>query len=1031
MNKLISVIVLHLLLISPMFAQELTLEGTVVDKTGIGLPGVNVVVDGTQIGTVTNLDGYYSLQIPSRDVTLVYSFIGMNTVKEEVNGRTRIDVILSDDSQKLEDVMVVAYGTTTKEAYTGAAQVVDKEMMENRPVTSFEKSLQGTTAGLQVTSSSGQPGAQATVVIRGIGSLNASSTPLYVIDGVPMAGGLNDINPNDIENLTVLKDAAAASLYGSRAANGVIIITTKKGKAGQTRISFNSQVGISSRISDGYKLMNSSQIYEQSWMGLYNWGLLYGEHENGDPFNRQDAIDYAHGSVKETVGFNPFGVDNPLDDNGQVIPGTKVLTDTDWRDEVYKTGVIQNYNLNVAGGTENTNIFFSLGYYNDSGTTLSSDFTRYTSKINVNHKVNSYISTGISNNLTYSETNAPPGGSGFANPVRSAEVINAASPVYNNDGTYNWDNKAIRDFNPVGLSELDIYRYNDVRGILNAYINVNLLPSLSFRSTGGVDYANSKGLNYLNPYHGDGAGVEGRSSMSRSDNMILSVSNIFNWTKSGADSNFEVLTGQELTTGKSTFLSAEATKFPIPGFPDLSWGAKPEQPSSGPSEWKLLSYLGQAKYNYGGRYYFSASLRGDASTRFGEDNKWGLFYSVGASWRLSEESWMQDIAWLNNLKLRGSYGTSGNSSIGNYASLGLYGSGANYGGFPGIAFVQPENNDIAWESIASFNIGFESRLFNRLDVNMEYYQRDSDGLLFGKPLSASKGFSGIITNLGAMVNKGLEATLDYDAIRTSNFKYAVSFNITSNKNEILNLVNDRILSGSKLLEPGASLHQFYLQEWAGVNPDTGQPMWFVNADSDDKAGNVIPESAYLDPHGSGRQVTSSYSDAERVRKGTALPDFYGGLTNNFSYKNFDFSFYFYYSLGNQIYNDDYATNMHDGSQPGINLAADALDAWTPNNRYTNVPRYVAYSQDEGNQMSTRFLEDASYLRLKNITLGYTLPQAWTERFHLQGLRAFVSGENLFTLTKFKGFDPEAALNGRLGNAIPGVKVVTVGLKIDL
>jgi TonB-linked SusC/RagA family outer membrane protein len=846
-----------------------------------------------------------------------------------------------------------------------------------------------------------------------------------------MAGGLNDINPNDIESLTVLKDAAAASLYGSRAANGVIIITTKKGKAGQTKISFNSQVGVASRISDGYKLMNSSQIYEHSWMGLYNWGLLYGEHEDGTPYTREEAIAHAHGTVEETVGFNPFGVDNPLDDNGKVIPGTKVVTDTDWRDEVYKTGIIQNYNLNVSGGNEDTNVFFSLGYYNDSGTTINSDFTRYTSKVNVNHKVNSFISTGISNNLTYSKANSTPGGSGLANPVRAAEVINAASPVYNNDGTFNWDNKAVRDFNPVGLAELDIFESSGVRGLLNAYINLNILPSLSFRSTGGVDYSNSKSLNYYNPYHGDGAGVDGRSRRSRADNMILSISNIFNWTKSAADSNFEVMAGHELTTGKSTALMAEATNFPIAGYPDLTWGAKPERPSSGPSEWKLLSYLGQAKYNYGGRYYLSASLRGDASTRFGEDDKWGIFYSVGASWRLTEEAWMNNITWLNNLKLRGSYGTSGNSSIGNYASLGLYGSGANYGGFPGIAYVQPENSNIAWESIAAFNIGFESRLFNRLDINLEYYVKESDGLLFSKPLSASKGFSGIMTNLGAMENKGIEAVVNYDVISTSDFTYTLGFNFTSNKNKILNLVNDRIVSGSKLLEPDAPIHQFYLTEWAGVNPDTGQPMWFVNADSDDKISGENPESSYTDPHGSGRQVTSSYSDAERIRKGTALPDYYGGFTNTLNYKNLDFSFYFYYSIGNQIYNDDYATNMHDGAQPGNNLAADALNAWTPNNRYTNVPRYVVASQDLGNQMSSRFLEDASYLRLKNITLGYTLPKSLTKRLRLQGLRAFVSGENLLTFTDFKGFDPEAALNGRLGNSIPGVKVVTVGLKIDL
>ncbi|WP_075589806.1 SusC/RagA family TonB-linked outer membrane protein [Labilibacter marinus] len=1031
MKRIIGVLLLHLLLISSVFAQAFTVEGVVTDDTGQALPGVNILLEGTLKGTVTNIDGSYHIELPSHEGTLVFSFIGMNVVKENINGRVRIDVVLTDDSQQLDDVMVVAYGTTTKEGYTGAAEVVNKEVMENRPVTSFEKALQGTTAGVQVASSSGQPGSQASVIIRGIGSLNASSSPLYVIDGVPMAGGLSDINPNDIESLTILKDAAAASLYGSRAANGVVIISTKKGAAGQTRISFNSQVGVASRISNGYELMNSTQFYEHSWMGLYNWGLLYGDHDDGSSFTIDDAKEYAHEKVESTVGFNPFGVENPLDANGKLIPGTKTITDTDWRDEVYKVGIIQNYNLNVAGGNDKTDVYFSLGYYNDSGTTLSSNFTRYTSKINVNHQVNNFITAGISNNLTYSETNAPPGGNGFANPVRSAEVINAATPVYNNDGSYNWENKAVFDFNPVGLSEMDLYEYQDVRGLLNTYINLDLLPSLSFRSTGGVDYSNSKGVNYYNPHHGNGAGVNGRSTMSSSDNMILSISNILNWKKTNDISSFDVLGGQEFTSGKYSFLSAGVTDFPISDYPDLSWGAKPENPSSGPSEWSLLSYLGQFKYNYGGRYYLSSSVRGDRSSRFGADNKWGIFYSVGASWRITEEEWMPDLTWLNNLKLRASYGTSGNSSIGNFASLGLYGSGSNYGGYPGIAAAQPANHDLAWESLANFNVSLEASLFKRLDINVEYYKKDSDGLLFGKPLSASKGFGSIMTNLGAMVNQGVEATLNYKVVKQKDFNYTINFNFTANRNEILNLVNDRIVSGSKLLEPGASLHQFYLLEWAGVNPDNGKPMWFVNSQSDDKEGNTSTESSYVDPHGSGRDVTSNYSDAERVRMGTALPDFYGGLTNSLNYKDFDLSFYFYYSIGNQIYNDDYAASMHDGTQAGNNLATDALDAWTPDNRYTNVPRYVTNGIDEGNQMSSRFLEDASYLRLKNITLGYTLPQSFAARLHLQGLRAFISGENMFTLTKFKGFDPEAALNGRLSNAIPGVKVVTMGLKIDL
>ncbi len=1025
MKQILWGLLLNLVVIFPAISQNLKVGGIVTDlQTGEPIPGVNIIIEGTINGTTTDFDGKYTIDVPGNDATLLFSFIGMTTVKEQVNGRTVINVALGTDSEVLGDVMVVAYGTTTKEAFTGAAEVVSSEKLEDRPVTSFEKALQGTTAGLQVTSSSGQPGSTATIRIRGVGSLSASSSPLYIIDGVPMSGGLGDINPNDIESLTVLKDAAASSLYGSRAANGVIIVTTKQGVKGKTKISFDAQYGISSRVSDGYKLMNSTQIYEHSWEGLYNQSLLSGG-------TMADARQFAHNNVEGIVGFNPFAIENPLDDNGNVLPGTKVLTNTDWRDEVYKTGVTQNYNLSVSGGTEATKVYFSLGYFSDNGTTLGSDYSRYSGKVNVNHKVNDFITAGISNHVSYSETHAPPGGSGGANPVRSAEVINAASPVYNVDGSYNWGNKAVFDFNPVGLAELDEYEYISKRALVNAFLNFQLLPSLSFRTTGAIDYSDEDGLNYYNPFHGNGAGVGGRNTTSRSDNMAWNLTNVLSWNKTSENSSFEMMMGQEAHAEKYSVLSAGAIEFGIPDHHELVWASQPEMPSSYSTEWAMVSYFGQAKFNYGGKYYLSASLRNDGSSRFGENNKYGWFYSLGGSWRITEENWMPEISWLNNLKLRASYGTSGNNSIANFASFGVYGSGANYGGMAGITPVQLAQPDLQWEKIKSLNVGVEARFFNRLSGTFEYYSRKSDALLFGKKLSAAKGFGSILTNLGAMVNSGFEATLNLDVIEQTDLTWNMDFNISTNKNEIKNLETKRNLSGTKIQEKGGDVYQFFLKEWAGVNPENGRPMWYTNVASDDEDNSQEPISAFEDPSGSGKMVTSDYGDAERVRKGSALPDFYGGLSNTIKYKNFDLSFYFYYSLGGQVYNFDYAANMHDGTSPGNNLAVDALDAWTPNNQYTNVPRYVTNNQDRGNQMSTRFLEDASYLRLKNVSLGYYLPESLCHRIHVNRLKVFASGENLWTLTDYKGFDPEGAINGTTNSSIPGVKVFTFGVKMDL
>ncbi|MFC2109896.1 SusC/RagA family TonB-linked outer membrane protein [Bacteroidota bacterium] len=1025
MKRLIGCLILFCLMgVNNTYAQSITVEGNVNDESGVPLPGVTIIVEGTSQGTLTDFNGYYTLSVPSGNAKIVFSYIGMKTITELVNNRTTINAVLKENFEQLESVIVVAYGTSTKEAYTGAAAIVDNETIEDRPVSSFEKALQGTTAGLMVSSSSGQPGAGSTVRIRGIGSLSASSAPLFILDGAPMSGAISDINPNDIETVTVLKDAAASSLYGSRAANGVILITTKQGKSGTTKISFSSQLGISQRISDGYALMNSTQFYEQSWMGLYNEALLDGE-------TISQAQTYAHEEVKDVVGYNPFGVDTPLDNTGKLIPGTQILTNTDWRDEIYKIGFIKTHNINISGGSDLTKVFMSLGYYSDSGTTLGSTFSRITNKINVSHKINDFLKAGMNSHISYSKTIAPPGGTGFANPVRSAEIINSASPVYDGAGNYEWGNKAVLDFNPVALADLDKYIYKTKRAVVNAHLDVDFSSKLKFRTTIGIDTSLDDGLNYYNPDHGNGAGVNGRTTASRSDLLSWNISNILTYSHANDISLFEVLVGQEALGTDYSVLSAAVTDFGIPGKIDLSWGASPEQPGSFTTSSRMVSYLSQIKYDYDSRYYFSTSARIDGSSRFGENNKYGLFYSVGGGWQLSKEDWMPDWSWLNNAKLRASYGTSGNNNIGNYASLGLYGNGFNYSGSSGIGATQLENLNLSWEKIQSANIGLELNLFSKLDASFEFYNRNSDGLLFGKPLSAISGIGTILSNLGAMSNRGIEASFKYNLIDNNNFYSSIGFNISTNSNKILELTTEKIVSGTKLLEEGSSLYQFYMREWAGVNPDNGKPMWYVNDSSDDKEDNIFPESAFDDPLGSGKKVTSSYNDAERKRLGNSLPKVFGGINYDLSYKNLALNFYLYYSLGGKAYNNDYATNMHDGTQSGNNLALDAARAWTPNNRYTDVPRYVKNNTDQSEQMSSRFIEDASYIRLKNINLSYQFSESTCKAFKLNSLKAFVSAENFLTFTKFKGFDPEVAINGTTNNNIPGVKVVTMGLKLEL
>lgn len=1031
MKRFLSGLLLALMVSISAFAQSIKVKGKVTEQeTGETLPGVNIMVEGKTIGTITDLDGNYSIEVGANE-TLVFSFTGMKSVKEVVNGRTEINVMLAPDSEVLDEVMVVAYGTTTKEAYTGSAQVVSSEVIEARPVVSFEKALQGTTSGLQVTSSSGQPGSSATIRVRGIGSLNAGGGPLIVLDGVPFAGSFSDINPNDIASVNTIKDAAGAALYGSRAANGVIIVTTKQGSKDNTKISFSAQFGRSQRISDGYALMNSTDFYQHSWMGLYNQATF-----SDEPSTIAEAKIYADERVKEIVGgFNPFGVENPLDDSGRLIPGTVVNTDTDWRDLVYKTGLTKSYNLNVAGGNEKTSAYFSLGYFKDDGTVLASDFERYSGKINVSHQVNKFIKAGMRNTFSLSTIHSLPNGGAASNPIRAAEQFNAATPVRLGDGNYNWDNAVSFDFNPVGLAEMDLYESKSANAIINAFLDVNILKNLVFKSTASFNYLTSESITYYNPEHGNGAGVGGRGTQGRSSAIITNFTNVLTFDKQFDKHYIQALAGTEVMQTSSSSLSAGATDFALPGEYHLAYAAQPSTASSGggPGHHLYTPLLSNITYEYDGKLNLSASYRVDGSSRFGEDAKFGHFYSFGAGWTVSQSSFMPQIDWLNHLRLRASYGTSGNSAIGNFASLGLYSSGFNYGGTPGVGMTQLANPALGWEKQGMMNLGTEFTVLDRVTTTVEYYIKNSHGLLYTNPLSRAKGSGGILTNLAEMKNSGIELLVEYNAIKKKDFTYTVALNLTTNTNEILNLNGQTLKSGgTKIVEEGGSLYRFFLAEWAGVNPDNGDPMWYTNQESDDDPTNEgEPESAFIDPLGTGRMVTSEYNDAERVRFGLALPDYYGGINNMFTYKNFDLSFYIYFSQGASTYNSDYAANMHDGNTPGTNLAKDALNAWSPTNRYTDVPRYSTNNSTQSSSLSSRFLEDASYIRLKNISFGYNLPAHVCKTIGLRGGKLFMSAENVWTSTNYKGFDPEGALNGTTSSNVPGVKTYTVGFKLDL
>ncbi|ANQ52831.2 TonB-dependent receptor [Flammeovirga sp. MY04] len=1011
---------------STTYAQEVVVKGIVKDATSNELlPGVSIWIEGTTTGTTTNFEGQFTIMVNGPEDQLHFSFIGMEDKLVTVGNQTNIEVVLNSDSEQLDEVLVVAYGTSDKKAFTGAAETIAGESLATRPVSSAASALQGATSGVQVTSSSGQPGSGPTVRIRGVGSMSASSSPLYVIDGVPY-DGIGTLNPNDIESMTVLKDAVSASLYGSRAANGVIIVTTKGGKQKEhSRLTVDAQVGVTSLMNNGVKLMNSADYYQQTWNGLFNNQFyLHGKTQN-------ESAAYAHENVEAISGWNPYNMDQPFDYNGNVAAGAKIIQDTDWRNALYQTGRVENYNIGFSHSTEKTNYFLSLGYFDQLGHVKGTDFNRISGRINLDHQINSWLKVGTNNTLSFYNQNAQPNGTAGANPVRAVEIINPTTPIYTEDGDYNWYNTAVLDFNPIGLIEKDIYNTKGNNISSSLYLLFDFNKHLNFKTTGSMNYNSSNSVVYYNPEHGNGSGVNGRGSKSHDQSMALNWSNVLTWDNTYGKHHITLMGGQETYYVKADGLYAESTDFGIGGNPHLGIGAKPEQATSYTSNRSLLSFFSQFSYDFASKYYLNASVRSDGSSRFGENNKFGVFPSLGASWRVGQENFLSNASWINELKLRGSYGLTGNDKIGDGNYLALYSLGSNYGDRPGMTPVQLANPNLQWEKMTLANIGVDFSIFNRIQLSGEYFIKDSDGLLYAQPISYSKGFGSVLTNIGHMVNKGVEITLHTENIVKKNFSWTTDFNLTNIESEIKNIGADQLISGNYLLKEGLSWYSFYLREWAGVNPDTGEPMWFVNVNNTHDEQAEMPETAFDDPHGSGRKVTSEYEDAYRTVNGSALPTLYGGLSNTFKYKNFDFSFLLYYSLGGKIYNYDYAKNMHDGANPGYNLADEAKNSWTPDNKYTDIPRYIVNNEDNGHLASTRFLEKGNYLRLKNVNLGYNLPQSACQKIHISSLRVYFSGENLWTLSNYKGFDPEQALSGSTNDNIPGVATYSVGFNFGL
>ncbi len=1027
-GRLFPVFLLLLVLITvhkKVVAQQITVTGRVSEKgSGLALPGVSVRVKGGTKATFTDAKGQFSLPLKPAERTLVFTFIGFNTRELAVKG-TLLNVELSSSDTKLDEVVVVAYGTANRGSITGSVASINGEKLESRQVSDISKALQGMAPGIQTSSASGQPGTSAAVRIRGIGSINASSAPLYVVDGSPYDGDINAISPNDIASISVLKDASSSALYGSRGANGVIIITTKQGQtSGETKVNASVNQGFSSRAVKDYEQLTTDQYFELYWEALRNKGLTNG-------LNADLAANSASQNLVKVLGINPYGPDfpKPVEPNGKLDADARPLWNDSWADEMTRTGKRTEAELSFSGGNEKSRFYISGGYLNDQGVGIGSGFKRYNTRVNVSTQAKSWLAAGLNVSATNSKQDFPQSeDSQTSNIINFPRIVAGFYPVYERkeDGSLKLVNgKKVVDYGEyrpsaasprtnlvgtVGLDKSEIVKDNvSARSFLEATI----LPELKFKTSYSADFNNRNDHFYSNPLYGGAVSIGGAVSRENIRTFSYTLSNILTYNKKlRQDHNLSLLAGQEFYSFNIRNMAGSRQKFVLPGFYEPVAASQLNDFTGQATDYALLSFLGRAEYDYLSKYYLSASVRTDGSSRFSPSSRWGTFWSVGASWKVSQEEFLKNQAWLDMLTLRASYGAQGNDNIGTYYAYESLYSIKNNLGESGVVTSRLPTPDLKWESNLNLNIGLDLAVFNnRLGASIEFFNRQSKDLLFSRPLAPSLGFSSIDANVGALRNKGIEVQLKGSPVVRGDFRWDIDFNITHYKNKITSLPQSSITSGTKKLMVGGSIYDFYIREWAGIDPETGNPQWYKVDENKNKT------------------KTGKYSDATPTFQGSALPDAYGGITNTFRYKGIELSALLAYSLGGKILDSDYTMMLHNGSSPGRAWAAEIARRWTPENRNTNVPRLTTDNLS-WTSTSTRFLYDASYARLKNLGLSYTLPKGLTQRLKVNTVRASLVGENLLTFYGHKGMDPEQAIGGTTYYRYPAMRTLSAGLQFN-
>ena len=1076
MEKRLTMFFACLFLSVGMALAQTKVTGTVISQEdGQPIIGAAVKVVGTSQGMLTDVNGRFSLTLPAGKTDLQVTYLGYEG--KTVKAKNGMRIFLQSDAKALDDVLVVAYGKTSKQAFTGSATQLDGEAMSMKNTSEITKTLQGEVAGVQVFNTSGQPGSNATVLIRGLGSINSSSAPLYVVDGMQFSGDISGLNPGDIESMTVLKGPSATSLYGSRAANGVILVTTKSGKRGELKIEAEIKAGANARWIPQYNTIKSPERFtELTWEGMKNmFRDVYGFGDQAGLYANAYLFDGGRYGIDNMYNMWDVDGDQLIDpETGSFYEGiNRKYTPENWDDHIFRTGLKLESDVKISGGNDRINFFTSLGFLKDEGYYLKSDFKRFNARANVSAELTSWLRSSMHmsySNMTYNQ----PGQEDISNNgFQFVNYMPPLFPVYERDaegnliedtrvGGWRYDygmglgygRAYASGINPAGAIKLDKNKTRSHQFIGDLSLEARFLKDFKFTVNLGMQYLGSNNDDLTNPYYGDAEGI-GRIEKTSSSMISVQSTQMLSWGKQFGKHALDAFIAHESSWYQYQYMTGQKSN--ILRGDNLEWSNAVIMGYMDSDKYKrsLESFFGQLNYNYDQRYYFTAALRFDGSSRFSSGNKWGTFGSLGFGWVITNEKFMKNVKWLKFLKLKADWGLLGNQSLSTGSSAANYYpyydlfAISNMNDNPSVQFYYKGNNKLTWEKTSSFNFGFDFNIANVLEGEFEYFNNTTRDMLYMKQVAPSLGYASYPVNDGKIRNAGIEFALKWHAIRKSNLKFDVRFNASRYTNKMIQMPIDDTTGQPKPIEvrgayawsEGHSIYDYYMREYAGVDPDNGHALYnqYYNVKADGTRDLITDMELYKQDNVIEKlevEKTDDYSNATRKYVDeSAVPSLTGGFGFDLAWKGFEVNATFTYGLGGKAYDNVYATLMRDNSPGEYNWHTDIEKRWQNPGDITDVPGLFSGSNGSYSTYaagtSTRFLTSRSYLNFTNLRIGYTFPKKWFVNKAVKKLQVYVTAENLFVISARKGFVSMSSVSGASDrSAYLPVSTIMGGVKVE-